>query len=463
MSLPSRRQLIGSLLGATAGARLLPFLPHAALGADGTAPKRLLVVFHPMGYLERTFWPTATPDGSDWSLGATMTALAPFKNKLLYLRGLMNPGGNWWDYKTVDNEHGLGMGAIFTGSWKDGSGTYAVTPSIDQVVANALYAQKKTAFKSLALGVDAPGPNGHSSCFFSGPGQPVTPQNDSAAVFASVFKDVQASSGSVDTAGLARSQRRGKSVIDAVKADLARVCARIGAAEKDVCDAHLDAVRMMEQRLATQQPVATAGCVKPAAPAPNGLQARFEAQADLATAAFSCDLTRVATIQIGLADGGIEPLPGLNQHDTTHSIDKSLNPDRMANHQKFDRWFADRWAYLFGKLAAVKEGNGTLLDNTLVLFGSDTTTSTESEQGAHTFMRFPMWMAGGGNFAFRTGRFINLPQPSVGPNSGGNATINKTWIYTNRLLVSVARAFGVDANAFGTLDQGKGGLTELTG
>jgi len=140
-------------------------------------------------------------------------------------------------------------------------------------------------------------------------------------------------------------------------------------------------------------------------------------------------------------------------------------PQAAADHKKWDSWLAMQWAYLLGQLDSVPEGNGTMLDNTLVVFGSDTTTGQTLQKGAHVGFRFPMWIAGGSNFAFRTGRQVMVP---LMPLHFG-ATAANSWgynpgkyLYHNALLLSVARAFGMNISSYGSYDQGQGGVPGLT-
>src|SRR5688500_3537214 len=107
----SRRRLLAAIAAAGGASRLAPFLPQSVYGAE-VAPKRILTVFSPMGYLENTFW--AKGAGSSFMLGETQTALNPFKSKLLYLDGLHLYGGGWG--LSNDNEHGGGGNCVFTGS-----------------------------------------------------------------------------------------------------------------------------------------------------------------------------------------------------------------------------------------------------------------------------------------------------------------------------------------------------------
>lgn len=450
----SRRKMLAALASAGAASRLAPFIPASVRAAE--PPKRLLVVFSPMGYLENTFWPKGT--GADFTLGETMTALNPYKSKLLYLDGLMLYGAQWF-FPDDDNEHGSGQAMVFTGSKK---ANFASGPSVDHAVADHMYAQTPTKFRHLALGVNAPSPSGHSACFFSKAQTPVNAQNDSSAAFDMVFKDFSPGAPVLDTAAIARVRKQKQSVIDLVKGDIDRICAAAGTEDKEKCSSHLDSIRMLESRLA-QHP-GSAGTVnmactsKPAKPAGGALAARVEAQMDVITAAFSCDLTRVASLQLGFCDGGMDEIPGINHHDTTHAVgDTKGSAGSIDNHKKIDRWYADRWAHLFEKMDAVKEGNGTLLDNTLILFGSDTTTGQTLEMGAHQHWRFPLWMAGGGNFAFKTGRLITLPHSKL----MGSPAQAAQWVVHQRLLTSICKAFGMNVDSFGTSDPGKGPVTQL--
>src|SRR5688500_11847529 len=134
----SRRNFLTNVVGAAAAAKLLPFMPREAFGAT-TTPKRLLCVFSPMGYLEDFFWPTG--EGASFKLGETQAALEPFKDKLLYVNGLLHSAGATNDVRhrrpdaKPDNEHGVGMSGIFTGSQQDPQGIGAMSESIDQTVA----------------------------------------------------------------------------------------------------------------------------------------------------------------------------------------------------------------------------------------------------------------------------------------------------------------------------------------
>lgn len=457
----SRRKFVQSIVGGAAASKLMTMLPHAAF-AQGAAPKRLLCVFHPMGYLENSFWPTG--EGASFTLGETQQALNPFKSKLLYVDGLMNASASWWDSRwkasekaNPDNEHGYGIAGTFTGSWK--LGAHAATASIDQVVANALYAQSPTTYKSIALGMNAGGEY-HGNAFFVSPGTPVKPMTSANQAFDTLFAklNVQPGAPPPDNTLFLKQKMQRQRVIDNARAELKAVCDRVGAAEKQMCEAHFDGIDQLETRLKISAAPVALGCSKPAAAqeasdAQEGVRRRM----DLIRSAFACDLTRVATLQLGNADSAFDLAGFANQHATTHGAGDNPNAGVIADHKKWDTWWTGHWAYLLQQLDSVKEGNGTMLDNTLILFGSDTTTGQDSRigVGAHNFYRFPLWMAGGSNFAFKTGRSVRLNYPKTRPAEG---SWGPSWTYHNALLLAVARTFGLDVNSFGTMDQGKGPL-----
>lgn len=486
----SRRRMLAAFAAAGGASRLGPFLPNAVHAAE--APKRILTVFSPMGYLENSFWPTGA--GDSFTLGETMTALNPFKSKLLFLDGLALYGPLWF-FNNDDNEHAAGGTMVFTGSKKAG---FATGPSIEQAVADYQYSRAKTQFRALGLGVNAGEPSHHSGVFFSKAQTPVTAQGSAQATFDMLFKGFIGPTAPppgmtpgtpatpapppLDTSAISRQRKQQQSVLNLVKADLGRIRNLGGKDDKAKVDAHMDGISSLENRLKltagapvqpapttpaspTAPPVAAgtagAGCAKPNLGATAKIEDRVHIQMDLIAAAFACDMTRSASLQLGMCDGGIDDaVPGVGHHDTTHAVaDKKGQQFDLDNHKKYDRWFAARWAYLLGKLDSIKEGNGTLLDNTLIVFGSDTTTLQNLELGPHNHCRFPLWMAGGGNFAFKTGQTIKLPSPARMP--GSPADVAK-WVVHQRLLTSIGQAFGMPITKFGDNDPGSGPLTQLT-
>lgn len=501
----SRRKLLAAIAAAGGVSRLGPFLPASVRAAD--APKRILTIFHPMGYLENDFFPVGT--GSDFTLGSSMKALEPWKSKLLFIDGLTMFGAQYY-WQFPSNEHGLGGAMAFTGGKYISDQVGIDSPSIDQAIADFQYNQVKTQFRSLNLRV-----NGGGTVFFGKGGTRITAQKDPRATFDQLFKDFTGptappSSGApagtppppttmsppaADTTARDRQFKQNQSILNMVKGDLGRVRSLAGKEDQVKLDTHLAGISSLENRMkilagtpptgavTTPTPMATAaappvaagsvsaGCAKPTLPAGDltalpasdtALAGAVHLQMDLIAAAFACDMTRSASLQLGDPNGGMdEAVPGANQHATTHSSSPGASAAVLDTHRKFDRWYAARWAYLLNKLDSIKEGNGTLLDNTLILFASDTYSAQIStwgdDVGAHATFRIPMWMAGGGAFAFKTGQYIQPP----GLKRANKSTLHQDRVAHHRLLTSIAQAFGMPVNSFGSNDPGKGGLTQL--
>lgn len=445
----TRRNFAQLLGGGAAGTALLPFVPRASRAADGAVPKRLLVIFHGLGYMENAFWPTGTSQ-TDFTLGEGQAALAPFKDRLIYPDGLSLYGAQYFyigDY-TDDNEHGNGAALTFTASRKQG---YATGPSFEQLVADKWQAESARPFRHVGLGVNAT-TGEHYASFYSAGGQPIVPQNSPSAAFDSLFASLAMDPN--DEVALARLRAQRKSVLDVVKGDLAALEQRIGAQENAILEQHLEHLRALEMRLLDVGP----SCTPPSAPTADEFDdtATIEAQIDMIVNAFACDLTSVATLQLGHCDGGISML-GLNAHDVSHQLgDTGGAAEVVAQHLEIDKWWADRWLYLLQRLDAVQEENGSLLDNTLVVWGHDTSSGQTLELGPHMHWRMPYFMAGGGNWAFTPGRHLVYPYPPGTSMEDVEASVSHS-----RLFVSILQRAGVDVDTFGNLDMGSGTLPML--
>lgn len=458
----NRRALIGSLAGLGITAGLSSFLPKAAWSAGEAPPKRLLLVFHPMGWLEDYFFPTGT--ATDFTLGESVTAFEPLKHKMTFLDGLVMRGQQWWHQNMgLDNEHGKGITQLWTGSAGTVGDNLASGPSVDQVVAKAIReatTANPLAFDSVELAVNAGDGFSHSRMIYAGPGQPLNPEQNPGEAFNRLFGNF--SDDPQEQAELARRLAQKKSVIDAVRKDLNQVRGRIGAAERAKIEAHLEGIRALEQRL---DGAGRLVCVKPAAPSVDtSPEAQIRAQADMIAAAFRCDLTRVMSLQMGMADGGVD-VDGLrNHHEMAHATGQDPETARVEL-KKIDSWFATQMNYVLQQLDSSVEADGTtLLDNTLVVFGQDTTSYIYDKGSTHHTARFPMFMAGGGNFAYKTGRYLKFPgTPARGidANDGDGETQMNKWVHHHRLLVSICQAFGVNVDKFGNADVGSGPLPLL--
>lgn len=441
---PSRRAFLARLgLGAAAA----PFVPLLnASGQEASRPTRLLLVFTPHGALWDAWWPSGGE--RDFKLG-------PILEPLERHRPHINILANMWIIPTgIGAPHTKGMPLLWTASplledqtfvREDGSGGrffgWNSAPSLDQVVANAI--GTKTTYKSLELGVRCGDSHPSHRMIYAAAKQPLAPETNPYAMVERLFA----------SAGTKLDQVRAdrKSTIDVLAAELdgLRTKGRLGNDERFKLDQHLTAIRTIETRLAQTMPRAGV-CAAPslgdkvAANALENTPQVFDRQMDLIAAAFACDLTRVASLQYSMGDNDFTTYPWLGitrsaHHDITHAGDGDAQA--KADLTKIYRWYAERFAYLLDQLAAVKEGNGTLLDNTLVIWGSEL-----GKGNTHDSHPTPFIVAGGAGGRLKGGRALWSP------------------VYTphNRLLVSACQLMGLpNVQTFGSTDNGKGPLPGL--
>jgi hypothetical protein len=431
----SRRAFLGTL--ASAGI-LAPFLPLSrGLAAGEGYPRRLVLLFSPNGTLHERWKPSGS--AKNFELSQILAPLEPWKDRLVVVDGLhvittSGPG----------DEHQKGMGHLWTASPLQASATgangsvvlWSSGASVDQVIAQAI--GSATAHQSLEFGVQTgDGASVFSRMSYAGPGEPVAPEKDPSEMFDRLFGDLDADPGAIE----ALKAQRG-SVIDLVKGDLDSLATRMGTEDRAKLEAHLDAMREIEKRNELAVPV----CEVPPEPGvgPGG-NAQFPAvsrlQIDQLVMALACDLTRVASLQWSTAVSstrfdwlGI----GTGHHDLSHL--GNSDPTMLSTITAINTWYAEEVAYLLDKLAAVPEGDGTLLDNTLVVWGNEL-----SRGNTHGHSPVPFVLAGGAGGAFETGRWLEVD---------GHPH--------NRLLVSICRAMGLDeTDTFGATDPGTGGLPGL--
>ena len=410
---------------ATLGMSLLaaPFLgllgrSRRASAAPATPARRLVVFFNPNGSVPARWRPSGSTTSFSFPAGSVLEPVAAWKDRMVILDGL--------DFKNADNHEG-GMAAMLTGGFAGGDNA---GKSIDQYVAPALGAN--TRLRSIELGVQtsAWGGSTQTRMSYGGAGQYVPPDDDPTSVYARLYGD--ALPGDVDA-----SLRRRQSVIDAVRGDLGALRGRLGTEEAQKLDVHLESLRELERSLGG----GTCGGGVPPEAGNVYDNDRFPAigktQMDLLVAALACGATNVASIQwahtvapqvfswINLSEG---------HHGLSHMGDGTAGVDQFI---QSERWFAEQFAYLLGKLDATPDPEGgTLLDSTLVLWCKEM-----GDSRLHECKNVPMVIAGAG---FATGRYLKL--------SGASHA---------QMHVSIARALGVATDSFGDPSHGTGPLSGL--
>lgn len=406
------------------------------------APKRFVIFWTPNGNVVEHWRPTGSEMA--FKLPRILKPLEPHQQDIVVLDGVDALSA----YNGPGDAHQKGTGQSLTGTelqegdfpgdggnsagWADGI-------SVDQAIADVVGAQTK--FRSLEFGVHVYGANVGSRISYRGPAQPIPPENDPEAAFDRIFGDFE-----VDPAKKARRIAERRSVLDAVIADYQALMPKLGADDKVKLEAHLAAVRDIEMRLDSEAEAGEA-CVKPKLGKVDdpmkvaNIPKTGKLQMDLLAMALACDQTRVASLMWTNSATG-KPFPWLGipegHHELAHRGDDDL--DAQEKLTKINTWYAEQFAYLLAKLKAIPEGDGTLLDNTLVVWVNE-----HAKGNDHSRHDMPYVLAGKAGGAVRPGRWMQL---------GGEVPHNNMWVGCMNAMGLPATSFGNPAYCTGAIDFG---------
>jgi hypothetical protein len=434
----------------TGAASLLPLAPLLPLSeAEGQArdfPKRLVCWFTPNGTIRDEWLPAGGE--ADFTFKQILAPLEPYKAQLLLLDGIK------FEREGPGNDHMRGPHNMFAGSrlldgsftggdmGKDRSG-WGSHISVDQHIATQL--QVPTPFKSLVLGVTPKqNANVRHRLSYAGENQPITPEVDPYSLFQNVFAPI-AGEGPAAQAKLERLRLERKSVIDLVSSELTSLKPQLGANDQLKVAAHLEALRAIERRLETTG--APVQCRLPSEPskldpyANDNHPAMGRAMMDMLAAALACDMTRIASFMwSGSTSDQRFTWLGIDEshHTISHEPDDAGTPARKELID-INVWYSEQFAYFLQQLASIPEGDGTLLDNTIVVWGNEI-----GRGNTHSAHPIPIMIAGGSSL-LKTGRKLTYDSVQI-----------------NRLLVSLCQLMGLGDQTFGNLDQGSGPLPGLT-
>lgn len=435
----NRRLFLKQLGGA---ALALPLLQVPAGAQTAPFPRRLVIFFTPNGTKKELWSPGKDATETRFTPGPLLAPVLPFKDRLVLFDGVDSKVG----WEGPGGPHLRGMACLLTGhiirpgDYADGDGRragWAGGVSVDQYAAEKL--RPPTALRSLELGVRVVENEPRSRIIYRGADQPVPPENDPASVYARLFKDFEG-----DPEELRRRLKRRQSVLDRVFQDFQRLEGRLATADRVKLQHHAEALRELERRLGTivERP-ATCEPVVPGAPLDTLAERHFRevlrAQADLLVMSLACDVTRFASLQCSSAVNAMRfTFLDLEQdgHSLSHAGDGSAT--QQDQWERMLVWYAEQFAYLLGRLDAVPEGDGTLLDHTLVLWVNEL-----SRGNTHDLNDLPFLLAGGGAF-LRTGRYLRYDGASH-----------------NDLLLSVLHLLGVEDTSFGNPEFCTGPLAGL--
>jgi Protein of unknown function (DUF1552) len=405
-------------------------------------PKRFVFVYTPNGNYE----PPTEDFSGQWSV------LSPIRPKLSVVTGLdlaaqdLPPGEPHQQGMALLTGRGLNPGDMVGG---DGSHAgWASGISLDQELAKEIGGM--TIRPTFNLGVQSTmygGTEVRTVLSYLGSDTPVANETSPYNVYNDVFSQLTA-----DPAGAEKLRARRKSVIDVVGRQYVDLSKKLSKDDKAKLEQHLTSVRDVEMRLDNPGGVLGGACQMPGIGSPIDLNdpANFgivgQLHMDLLVMALACDLTRVCTLQWSAATNN-RPYPFLTYEGQPiqgddHALGHMSDTDTVAWAKLFiiRRWYLEQFLYLIQKLDAIPEGEGTMLDNTVVVLGSEITRGN-----THSHLDAPFLIAGSAGGYLKTGQFLRYD--GTKPH--------------NNLLVTVLNAMGVEATTFGDPAYCTGDLPEL--
>jgi len=203
--------------------------------------------------------------------------------------------------------------------------------------------------------------------------------------------------------------RRRKSVLDYVQEDSRQLERRLGAADRRKLEAFQDSIREIERRIQGIQNETSGRALPEDTPVPTGIPPRvgehIDLMYDMLLLAFQTDTTRISTFMNGIG-GSNRSFAELDIREGHHHLSHHRNNAQMVEKiRRIDRFYVERFARFIEKMAQAQEGEGSLLDNTMILFGSGI-----CDGNVHNHENLPVLMAGGGGGTIDTGRIIRQPR-----------------------------------------------------
>jgi hypothetical protein len=405
-ALPRRTFLRG--MGAALALPLLDAMVPAmtTLAATPGAPvRRLGFVFIPMG-CDGTRW---TPPGNDKleELSPILSSLAPVKEHVSVLTNMELRNAYPGTHATSNSAFLSAARAKHTESADFHLGT-----TVDQIAARQL--GKETQLPSLELAMDmlqtvGQCDNGYACVYqnnlsWSSPTSPLPAEAHPRLVFESLFGEGGKPADRRDAL------RRRASLLDFVKDDMARLERTLGPADRDRVRAYLDSIREVERRIQKAEADAADGPL-PDLDRPVGVPASYADHArlmfDLQVLAMQGDVTRVITFQLA-RETSSRTYPEIGVPDPHHPLSHHGNdPEKVARMAKINQFHVSLFAEFVARLKVTKEGNGTLLDHGLFLYGSGM-----GNPNLHDHINLPILVAGGAAGGMRGGRHIRYDKPT---------------------------------------------------
>jgi hypothetical protein len=395
----------------------LPFLdgmvPALANASESfKAPPRLATVFVGNGMWPMDKW-TPKEVGAGFQLSPTMETLAPFRERMVVISGLaqkqaMPTAGD------PAGEHMRASTTFLTGVRPRQLGGEAHAGiSLDQIAAQKL--GKETQLTSLEVAMTANHDlvgvcENNLSCLFVNtlcwktPTTPLPMANNPRAVFERLFGDVD----STDRQEQLRRMRQQRSILDGLVERTSSLMRTTSAKDRAKLDEYLDAIRDIERRIQIAEAQSDREVPRMERPGgvPGDFEAYFKLMVDLQVIAYQSDLTRVITFMMareGPTGGLSYPQIGIadQHHNLSHHQGDPVKIDKLF---RINKYHVKLFTYFLQKLESVHEGEGTLLDHSMILYGSSL-----SNGNGHQHDNLPLLLVGGGNGRLKGGRHLRFP------------------------------------------------------
>jgi hypothetical protein len=433
VALPRRTFLRG--IGATLALPLLDAMVPAlsAMAKTAATPVRRLGFFYIPNGANMERW-TPKADGRAFEFSPTLKPLEPFRNQVVVVSGL--------DQQRAENlGEGVGEHARASAVWLNGvrpkrteGADVQAGVTADQLAAREIGAD--TPLTSLELALEPSFmvgncDNGYSCVYMNTLSwrtetTPLPMENNPRLVFERMFGDGGSS------AERRAEMTKDRSILDSVTADMARLQKSLGRGDRARVSEYVDGIREVERRIQRAEAQSAESTLPTVLDRPVGIPETFDEHArlmyDLQALAFQADITRVITFQIG-REFSPRTFPNLGVTDGHHTISHHQNnPERLDKYAKINTYHLELFAYFLDKLRSTPDGDGSLLDHSLLLYGGGI-----SDGDKHSHLDLPLVLVGG----------------SAGRVQGGRHVRYASGTPMNNLLLSILDKVGVRTERFG--------------
>ncbi len=404
----SRRAFLGGVGAAVALPWLDAMVPAFAGPKDERRPTRAVFVFAPNGK-KMDDW-TPPNEGTGYTLPYLLEPLKPHKKSVLVLTGMTIDGGR--AHGDGPGDHARSAASFLTCAHpvKTGGADIEAGVSIDQRIASQV--GKATTFPSLELGIEGGRSGGVCdsgySCAYSNniswrtPSLPMAKETKPRLVFARLFGDPNSMESEKERAKRRAEQR---SVLDAALEDAKKLAGKLGKKDRAKLDEYLTAVRELEERLGKQTNEEADIEVPEGLMDSGGYEHKPRLMYDIIALALQSDMTRTITLMLGNG-GSNRSYRYIGVPEGHHNISHHGNEtEKLEGIRKINRWHMEQFAAFLDRMASIDDGGKSLLDRSLVLYGSGL-----SDGNRHNHEDLPVLVAGKGNGKWRTGRHDKFPK-----------------------------------------------------